>query len=163
MQELLEYRHRLLDRFGAALGEFRRRCESITDPKQPLEPGGWNAHQIAVHTRDTDRQVYGMRLRRTIEEHDPLFPNFDGEAWMLAQYDARETLASILDELTLSVKGQLDLLRALPSAAWARTSRHETLGSGLTLQTWVERGLAHLQEHLASLAPAANPGAFPGV
>lgn len=156
MQELEEYRQGLLGKFAAAAGEFRRLCESVPDPLQPLEPGGWNAHQVAVHTRDTDREVYGMRLRRTVEEHDPLFPNFDGEAWMLSHYDPSEPLASILDDLSSSVAGQLELLRLLPSAAWARTSRHETLGSGLTLQTWVERGLAHIEEHLASLGAAAH-------
>jgi hypothetical protein len=35
--------------------------------------------------------------------------------------------------------------------AWSRTSRHTTFGSGFTLQTWVERDLAHIQEHLKAV------------
>jgi len=30
-------------------------------------------------------------------------------------------------------------------------SRHTTLGSGLTLQSWVEKDLAHIEEHLETV------------
>ena len=43
------------------------------------------------------------------------------------------------------------MLRALPAEAWSRESRHATMGSGFTLQTWVERGLAHIEEHVETV------------
>ncbi len=38
-----------------------------------------------------------------------------------------------------------------PQEVWSREGRHEALGGGLTLQLWVERSLAHIEEHLAAV------------
>lgn len=151
MIELLEYRKQLMDRFEEAAKEFRAACLAAKDPFTPLEADGWNVHQIAVHTRDVDKLVYGLRARRTLDEANPLFPNFDGDAYMAAHYTAKEPLRDILNELVSSVETLTKRLRSLPEAAWSRESMHETQGGGLTLQIWVERGLKHLEEHLATV------------
>lgn len=151
MIELLEYRKQLMDRFEEAAKEFRAACLAVKDPFAPLEAGGWNVHQIAVHTRDVNNLVYGLRARRTLEEANPLFPNFDGDAYMAAHYDSKESLRGVLDELVSSIQTLLKTLRGMSAEGWSRESRHETQGSGLTLQTWVERGLSHLEEHLAAV------------
>jgi hypothetical protein len=44
-----------------------------------------------------------------------------------------------------------DLLKTLPAEAWSRESRHVTFGGGFTLQTWVERDLTHIEEHLKNI------------
>ena len=151
MNELLEYRRRLLDRYEAAAREFRAAVEAVADPMAPLEAGGWNVHQLAVHTRDVEKLVYGLRVRRSLEEDNPLFENFDGDAWMAAHYNPAEPLASILDELAGSVVDAVARLRALPQEAWSRPSRHATYGSNFTTQTWVERSLTHIEEHLKTV------------
>ena len=46
------------------------------------------------------------------------------------------------------------MLRPLSGTDWARPSRHETQGAGLTLQVWVERSLKHIEEHLATVRKA---------
>ena len=106
---------------------------------------------MAAHTRDVEKMVYGLRIRRTLEEDDPLFENFDGDAYMAAHYNPDEPLASILDGLAASVRDAVARLRSLPPEAWTRPSRHETYGSGFTAQTWVERALAHVEEHLRAV------------
>lgn len=151
MEQLLEYRQKLLDRYASAAREFREAVEAAPRPNVPREAGGWSIHQIAAHTRDVEKLVYGTRIRRTLEEHDPLFENFDGDAYMTEHYRADEPLASILDELAASVQDNAARLRDLPSAAWTRLSRHETYGGGFTAQTWVERALAHIEEHLQTV------------
>jgi len=148
MSQLLDYRAKLIDRLESATEEFRKACLAVPDAFKPIEAGGWNTHQLAAHTRDVDKVVYGMRIHRTIEQDNPEFPNFDADEWVAAHYDADEPLASILDELSASVKATASTLQSLPSGAWSRESSHETYGGGFTLQTWVERGLAHIQEHL---------------
>ena len=153
MEELIEYRSRLLDRLSAAAGEFRSACLAVHDPAAPIG-GGWNVHQIAAHTRDVDKMVYGLRARRTLKENNPEFPNFDGEAYMAAHYDPAQPLQDILDALVSSLEELAQLLRGLNGAAWARESRHETQGAGLTLQVWVERSLQHIEEHLATVRKA---------
>lgn len=151
MEQLLEYRQRLLDRYEAAAREFREAVETAADPTVPREAGGWSVHQLAAHTRDVEKLVYGLRVRRTLEEDDPLFENFDGDAYMAEHYRADEPLASILDELADSVRGNAARLRGLPPEAWTRTSRHAAYGGGFTVQTWVERALAHIEEHLKTV------------
>jgi hypothetical protein len=120
----------------------------VRHPHAPLEPGGWSVHQIAAHTRDVDTLVYGLRVRQTALEDNPEFPSFDGEAYMAEHYNAKESLSELLNGFVQSVEALVELLRAMPKEAWSRVSRHSTLGQGLTLQSWVEKNLAHIQEHL---------------
>src|SRR5512141_120712 len=154
MKELLVYREKLLGRLEAAADEFRSACLAARDPYAELEPGGWSVHQVAAHTRDIDKLVYGARARRTLAEDNPVFPNFDGEAYMAAHYDRAEQLPQLLDGLTSSVQSLVRLLREMPPEGWSRLSGHETLGGGITLQTWVERDLEHVEEHLATVKKA---------
>jgi hypothetical protein len=150
MKELLEYRSSLIDRLVSASQEFRAACLQAGDAFVSLD-GGWNIHQISTHTRDVDKLVYGLRVRRTATEDNPEFQNFDGEAYMTAHYSASEPLNEIVDELVKNVEDLAQLLRNLPPQAWSRESRHVTLGRGFTLQIWVERDLAHIDEHLKTI------------
>ncbi len=153
MEELIEYRKQLMDRLAAAAKEFRAACLAVKDPFAPIE-AGWNVHQLAVHTRDVDKMVYGVRARRTIQEDNPEFPNFDGDAHIATHYDAKEPLQNILNGLVSSVDELTKMLRGLSDESWARESRHATQGAGFTLQHWVERSLAHIEEHLATVKKA---------
>lgn len=151
MIELTEYRRKLVDRLEEIVNEFQKGVLAVKDPYAPIEEGGWNVHQVTVHARDVDRLVYGLRIRRTLAEDNPEFPNFDSEAYMAENYDPKEPLGNLLDGLSRNVEVQVELLRSMPIDGWSRLSRHETQGSGLTLQIWVERGLEHLEEHLATV------------
>lgn len=151
MKELEEYRTKLMQRLEDAAQAFREACLQVSDPYAPLNVEGWNVHQIAVHTRDVDELVYGLRARRTAVEENPEFPNFDGEAYMSANYNSSEPLEELLDGFVANVHALVELLRALPLETWSRVSRHATLGGNLTLQTWVEKDLAHIEEHLKTV------------
>ncbi|MEJ5241733.1 MAG: DinB family protein [Anaerolineales bacterium] len=150
MNEIQEYRQGLLETLLETARAFTQDCRQ-GDAFVPIESGGWNAHQIAAHVRDVQRHVYGMRIRRTAAEEDPLFNNFDADAWMAEHYRADEPLELILAEIESDVEELVAWLRTLPETAWSRVSRHETQGRNLTLQHWVERSLAHLKEHLETL------------
>ena len=129
MEQLLEYRQHLLGRYEEAACEFCEAVETTDSPKVPREADGWNVHQIAAHTRDVERMIYGLRVRSALEEENPLFENFDGDAWMAEHYNADEPLASILDELADSVRtnvAQLKRLRPKPGRAPAVMRRMET-------------------------------------
>jgi hypothetical protein len=154
MKELIEYRAKLTDRLVGAAHEFRAECLSVPDVSLPLEAGGWTVHQIAAHTRDVDKLVYGMRIRRTIAEENPGFQNFDGEEYMAEHYSKSEPLNEVLDELVQQVESLAEELRLLPPEAWARPSSHAMLGRGITLQTWVEKDLGHIEEHLQEVKKA---------
>ncbi len=153
MKELEEYHQKLLKRLRDAAVEFRGICLAVKDPFKPVE-GGWNVHQLAVHTRDVDQLVYGARARRTLQEDHPTFANFDGDAYMAEHYDPREPLAAVLDGLVSSIESLLAILQAMPPDGWSRESSHEIQGGGLTVQTWVERDLHHVEEHMATVEKA---------
>jgi len=151
MKELIEYRKNLVDKLVSSSNEFRAACLMAKDPYAPLSDGGWNVHQVAAHIRDVDRLVYGLRARRTAVESNPEFQNFDGDAYMAEHYSAEEPLDQIVNSFVENIAALVQMLRDLPGEAWSRESRHVTLGHGFTLQSWVERNLAHIQEHIKTV------------
>ena len=150
MKELLEYRVKMIARLNEAAREFRVVCEAINDPSAKVE-GEWTLHQIASHTRDVEKLVYGARIRQTLNENNPEFKSFDADSWMTSHYNQAESLVNILNEFSSNVEDLCKTLRDLPQEAWSRESRHETLSGELTLQLWVERSLAHIEEHLQAV------------
>jgi hypothetical protein len=154
MKELIAYRRQLIDKLVSTAQAFRAACLAVPDPFAPLEAGGWNVHQVAAHTRDVDQLVYGLRAKRTATEENPAFQNFDGDAYAREHYSKDESLQTMLDGFVQSVEALAALLRDQPPDMWARTSSHEKLGGGLTLQLWVERSLAHIEEHLETVKKA---------
>jgi hypothetical protein len=154
MKEVSNYRRQLINRLITLSQEFRMTCLAIQDPFLPVEENGWNVHQIAAHVRDIDQLVYGLRAKRTAVEDNPTFSNFDGEAYAREHYLPDESLEEILNSFVQSVESLGNMLRQLPTEAWARVSCHEKLGENLTLQLWVERALAHIKEHLATVRKA---------
>ena len=154
MKQVSEYRAKLLDKLIASASEFRSACLAVADPFLTMDRDGWSVHQIAAHVRDVDRFVYGLRARRTIEEENPEFPNFDGEAFARENYSHEESLETMLDGFVQSVQSLVELLQNLTPPDWSRVSRHEKLGANLTLQLWVERALAHILEHLETVREA---------
>lgn len=155
MKELLEYRKKLLNRLVAATKEFRDACLAAADAHAPIDESEWSTHQTAAHTRDVNKLVYGLRARQTVQEDNPEFQNFDGDAYMAEHYDKNEPLNELLDEFVMNVEALNDFLTPLPAEAWSRESRHVTFGGGFTLQTWIERNLAHIEEHLAAVKKQA--------
>ncbi len=153
MKELMEYRVKIVERLGEAAREFRAACEAIQDPFTKVE-GEWTLHQIASHTRDVDKIIYSARIHQTLNEDDPEFKNFDADSWMANHYNREESLAEILDEFSKNMEELRKILSAMPREAWSRESRHETMGGELPLQLWVERSLAHIEEHLRTLKNA---------
>lgn len=151
MKELTEYRAQLINRLVSAAKEFRDACLAVTDIHSSLDEGGWDVHQIAAHTRDVNDLVYGLRAKRTAQEDNPEFQNFDGDAHMRENYNPNEPLDEILDGFVMNVETLYELLKSLPTEAWSRESRHLTFGAGFTLQTWIERNLVHIEAHLKSV------------
>jgi hypothetical protein len=151
MKELAEYRTNLMKRLEDSAKAFHEECLKANDPYAAWDADSWTVHQIAVHTRDVDELVYGLRARRTAAEENPEFPNFDSEAFMKANYNPSEPLDQVLSSFAGNVRALVEWLQALPVEAWSRLSRHTTLGSELTLQSWVEKDLAHIEEHLKTV------------
>jgi len=154
MKELNTYRTLLINKLVDSAKDFQTACLAVKDPFAPLEESGWNVHQVAAHTRDIDQLVYGRRAQRTAKEDNPEFQNFDGDEYTREHYSTNEALTTMLDDFVQNIEMLAELLRSLPAEAWSRVSRHAKLGNGFTLQTWVERDLAHIEEHLETVKKA---------
>jgi len=150
MKELFEYRVKLMSRLAEAAQEFCSACRSCGDPFTKVE-GEWTVHQIASHTCDVNKMIYGVRIRQTLNEENPQFKGFDADTWMANHYNKDEPLENILSGFSANIDDLLNILQNMPREAWSRESRHEAMGDGLTLQLWVERNLAHIEEHLLTL------------
>jgi hypothetical protein len=156
MKELYEYRVLLVKRLKEAAGEFCEACKSFASPFENVE-GDWTVHQIAAHTRDVERAVYGARIRRTLKEDNPIFVSFDADTWMAEHYSKEEALENMLAEFHNGVRETCEMLGEMPQEGWSRLSGHETMGGEFTLQLWAERSLVHIEEHLKTLKNAKNP------
>ena len=84
MKELAEYRTNLIERLASCGRRLPCRVSRSRRSVCAFGRRRWNVHQVAVHTRDVDKLVYGLRARRTAVEDNPEFPNFDGDAYMAA-------------------------------------------------------------------------------
>jgi len=156
MEELLEYRQRMIKKIAMASEKIEAAISRIKDPMVPLENDGWNLHQVVVHMRDVNQQVYLPRLHRIIEEDNPMFENFDGEAWMAEHYLPQEPIRKLVAEFSEQCLSTADWLKSLPLEAWNRPGQHPSFGKH-SLQWWVERTLAHIDEHLVQLEPKDEP------
>jgi hypothetical protein len=150
MEELLDYRQRMLDKLVGVSGRVEQVIVEMDNFFQPFEGGTWSLHQILAHMRDVNLQVYLPRLHRILDEDKPVFENFDGEAWMAKYYQREESMEKISRELGDGCTLTATWLRNLPNHAWNRPGKHPTLGEH-SLQWWVEQTLSHLEEHLVKI------------
>lgn len=150
MEELLEYRQRMIKKIAKTSEFVEAATLRIKDHSQALETDGWNLHQVIAHMRDVNQHVYLLRLHRIIDEENPMFEDFDGEAWMAENYQPREPIHKLVSEFKEQCNSSANWLKNLPVEAWNRPGRHPYFGEH-TLQWWTERTLAHIEEHLAQL------------
>lgn len=152
MEELWAYRGRLLERHAAQVAALQSVLDGIPARRLRLSlpGGGWSAHQLAVHVRDVEIQAYVARVHRILAEEDPRLADFDAEAFMAEHYSSAEPAAQIVQDVVLARQGVRRVLAFDDARAWSRTGRHPALGA-CTLQAWVERAVAHLDEHLEQL------------
>ena len=152
MKELIGIPHKLDHRLVAAAHEFRTDVSCCTrmpscpwrlvagqSIRSPPIPGMWTGWSM-------DCVPAERRWKTTLN-----FKTSTANGYMAEHYSKSEPLNEILDGLVEQVESLAKELRALPSEAWARVSSHVMIGRGLTLQTWVEKDLAHIEEHLETI------------
>jgi hypothetical protein len=114
--------------------------------------GEWSPLQVLCHLRDA-ALVYALRFRFIALNPETFMPNMDEERWVL---HSRETLADIPALLATIAASRADIARLLgrlDDADWARTGRHEVLGS-VALEEYVRHQVVHERGHLAQLRAA---------
>ncbi len=159
MENLYEYRKRMLARFQAIVDDLEQAIDALSQAGwyRPLEPGGWSAHQVLVHLRDADAHAYLPRLLRILAEDTPFVEDFDDGSWMAGHYNPEEPIAAILAECRELRSREIACLERMSMDGWSRMGRHP--GWGLrSIQWWVERSLAHSEEHLRQIRQSQTAG-----
>lgn len=156
LDQLLEYRARLLQRLESQPGEFALVIAAIPaeQRRQRRDAQGRTPHLIAAHVRDLEARAFLPRVQRILAEDRPVLTPFSHHDWSAADYDPGESMDAILAEWSRARGELLALARPLDSAGWSRAGFHPPSGNR-TLQWWAERAYAHASEHLSALRAAA--------
>ncbi len=101
---------------------------------------------MIFHLRAAEAEAFAPRLRRILEDDQPELADFDEGAWMAEHYEPEEPVQAILHAWQQVRRESARRLDGIPAQAWSRSGRHVYWGER-TLLWWVERSLAHADEH----------------
>jgi hypothetical protein len=113
--------------------------------------GGFSLLEQAWHLADLEREGYGERIRRLRLEDNPALADFDGARMAEERRYREKSLAEGLAAFAAARAANLDILRALPAAAWARAGRQEGVGT-VTLRDIPRLMREHDDSHRAEIA-----------
>jgi hypothetical protein len=114
----------------------------------PSEP--FTALEQLCHVRDIEIDGYQVRIRRTLEEHEPFLPSIDSESLARERRYGTADAASIVAEFRAARATTLQLLRGLDPGQLARRAVFEGYGT-VSLRGLVHYLCSHDQQHLAGL------------
>jgi hypothetical protein len=154
---LIDYRARLLERLESVVRDLADAVAAIPADRwpEPVRAGARSPHAIVAHLRDVERYAYLNRLQRLIAEESPTFDSFDPANWENDHYNPAESMTSILADYAGLRETELQILRSLSPAGWARSARHATLGQR-TVQWWAECMLDNAEGRLRELRDAQS-------
>jgi hypothetical protein len=80
------------------------------------------------HLADLEREGYGTRIRRLLEEAEPRLPDFDGARIARERDYASRSLAAGLAAFRAARRANVSALRAIEADAWMRGGTQEGVG-----------------------------------
>ena len=114
----------------------------------PSEP--FTALEQICHVRDIEIDGYQVRLRRTLEEHEPFLPSIDSESVARERRYGEADAARVLADFRSARATTLRLLRSISPRELERRATFEGYGP-VSLRGLVHYLCSHDQQHLAGL------------
>jgi hypothetical protein len=150
-----------IERVRSSIGVIRRAVDGVPRERFDIAPkaGEWSALETLTHLRDVIVHVYGLRIRRLLYEHGPVFADFDEESYRPASLARGESAEYLLATVIGEHEQLARLLEAVPDADWAREGRHPQFGV-MSLEFLARRIGEHAEEHAAQIE-AAGRGQVP--
>ena len=105
----------------------------------------------AWHMADLERDAFGERIRRLLEEEDPFLPDFDGEKVAREREYLKLDLQAALAAFGAAREENLRRLRAVAGEQRGRSGRQEGVGT-VALSDMPRRMLDHDLAHLNEIA-----------
>jgi hypothetical protein len=127
-------------------------CRGLPDEALRRKPGSGKLSILEhmTHLLDMERDVFGVRLRRVLEEDDPKLEPVDQEHFVDEARYAGRTFQEVFDEWRKLRGANLELVEATGAAEWERPVRHPDLGKA-TFADVVHRWSRHDADHLRQI------------
>jgi hypothetical protein len=148
----LEFIEACLERTRAGPGTIAEICRGLAEEDLARKPGAGKLSVLehAIHMLDMERDVFGVRLRRVLEEDDPKLDPVDQEHFVDETRYAGRTFRQIFDEWEKLRRANVELVEATDAEQWARRVRHPDLGKA-TFADVVHRWSRHDADHLRQI------------
>jgi uncharacterized damage-inducible protein DinB len=146
--EAIKRRHEILERLAAAPKLLADAVKGLSaeDARRRPDDGKWSILENACHLRDIEF-VYAARFARMPWEDRPAFWMLDNDRAARDLRYAEQDLARVLKEFAARRADTLQLLRALPHAAWRRPGLHPIRGE-MTLEALADFLSLHDGRHI---------------
>lgn len=149
MEELYEYRRRLIER-------FRTVAEDLAAVLETSHPADLNTSREGVvskpeatiaHLFVVESSIFIPYLHKILDEELPCLEDTQSVQDALKESELSTAPLTVLEKFQQLHTQQVNLLLGLPLESWSRCGRHGTYGVR-TFQWWVEHCLAHAEAHL---------------
>jgi len=112
-------------------------------------PDQWSIKEVCAHLRDS-LEIDGERIRRMLEEDEPLIPGYDQEALARESDYQNASMPLVLTALRAFSGGNAYVLEGLSEEQWRRGGRHEERGP-INVGGYAEQQAEHVRAHLEQL------------
>ena len=131
---------------------LRESCSGLTEEDARRKPGvgKLSLREHMAHMLDMERDVFGVRLRRVLEEDNPKLDPVNQEHEVDDTRYAGRTFPELLDEWAQLRRANVDLVASTQPGQWARPVRHPDLGNA-TFADVVGRWARHDADHLRQI------------
>jgi hypothetical protein len=148
----LEFMEACLERTRGGPGAIADMCRGLSEEDLARKPGAGKLSVLehAIHMLDMERDVFGVRLRRVLEEDDPKLDPVDQEHYVDETRYAGRTYRQIFDEWEKLRRANVELVEGTGPEQWARPVRHPDLGKA-TFADVVNRWSRHDADHLRQI------------
>ena len=96
--------------------------------RTPPSDGGFSLVEQAWHLADLEREGYGERIRRLLDEDEPELPDFDGARVAAERNYRAKSLADGIAAFLAARTANVGRLRSVEGAAWERAGGQEGVG-----------------------------------
>jgi hypothetical protein len=136
--------------------EVQAVCSGLSDEQIRARPAdnSWSLLETCCHLRDNASED-GTRIRRMLEETNPMLDMYDQDARVTERNYAGEDPKRVLTGLRAYWNGLAYMLEALSEEDWTRQGQHPEEGA-VTVQSWAAGEVRHSGEHLEQMRAARD-------
>lgn len=147
----------IVDRIRSSAAALARAVAAVPPARHGVAPraGEWSVRETLVHVRNVVLMVQGLRIRRLFYETDPVFADYDEDAFRRADLARAEPAADLVRMIVAEHEQVAALLEGLPDDRWERRGRHAELGP-MSIAFLARRMGEHTDEHAGQITETAR-------